>query len=593
MTRTKDNVEEHKRSKHSQDMKNKETNSENVGYMHTCISCDFNTNEYNCLRDHIDQTHKPTQDQEEMPEIGSNVDAGRDFNKSLEQENNGVETAVSCGVCGNIYDSELDCSKHMESHPSKCYKCDFWSEDTNELNTHERKEHVHHVEDEFISPQQGSQEVSPKTSCDQCDYKAKSVTELVDHILRTHKNNVEVTQCPYCEFKSIDMEGYKDHLEADHVELAMFGHIASNQLALTENFETFKNELTNILNVIINDHNIMKQESFISRQNNHDQGKKLNDIEEALANVSNLVSAGYPKKTESENTGASTNKPSVPMPKAAPIPKAAPVRARACFIGDSMISNLDLKVVENAMQSEVRIAKAYSSLDNPKEDDAKEKTRFPEKNFSVVIDAEMKKADTDILVIQAGSVDISNMKIGEDNLKKYGEYFKQETIISATNLFTYVTNALVSNPGLKKAIILKQTPQYDPKTKDPHSVKSALSQLYNDTLVQLWLGSIHKSRITLGSHNLDCAGGVREARYRSKNKYDGLHLDGPSGGKAYTESVLSILREGDLVKSPPPNYFHKYHKETEKRFTSTKDTDIRQKQNFSVPTSNRFNPLNC
>ena len=141
------------------------------------------------------------------------------------------------------------------------------------------------------------------------------------------------------------------------------------------------------------------------------------------------------------------------------------------------------------MNSYVTASRAYSTLDDVAENDAKDKARFPDKNFANVIESELKKDPTDVLIIQAGSVDISNMKTKGNNAMKYGEYFKQQTIISASNLFTTVSNAVSCNPSLSKAIIMKQTPRYDPSANDPHAIKAALAQLYNDTLVQLWLGS--------------------------------------------------------------------------------------------------------
>ena len=82
--------------------------------------------------------------------------------------------------------------------------------------------------------------------------------------------------------------------------------------------------------------------------------------------------------------------------------------------------------------------RAYSSIENNVETEASEKTRFPDKNFDAVINSELKNSETDILIIQAGSVDITNLKTKEDNPKKYGEYFKQQAILSASNLFTCV-----------------------------------------------------------------------------------------------------------------------------------------------------------
>ena len=46
------------------------------------------------------------------------------------------------------------------------------------------------------------------------------------------------------------------------MELTLLGHITENQTTLANEFESFKGELTDILNVIIEGHNAMKQELF-------------------------------------------------------------------------------------------------------------------------------------------------------------------------------------------------------------------------------------------------------------------------------------------------------------------------------------------
>ena len=87
---------------------------------------------------------------------------------------------------------------------------------------------------------------------------------------------------------------------------------------------------------------------------------------------------------------------------------------------------------------------------------------------------------------------------------------------------------------------------------------------------------------------------------------------GPSGGKAYTESVLSILRKIGLIKNTPPSYFRRYHSEysnKEEYVCPTQDVDWmndrdvrkaksypksqnRYNYKYNVPTSNRFEYLN-
>ena len=155
---------------------------------------------------------------------------------------------------------------------------------------------------------------------------------------------------------------------------------------------------------------------------------------------------------------------------------------------------------------------------------------------------------------------------------------------------------------------MKQIPRYDYSVKDPQGIKPALSQLYNDSLVKQWLESPLKDRIKLGNHDLDCAGGVRDSRYRAGRRYDGIHLYGPSGNKAYTESVLVILRGAGLVKNAPPSYFRRYHASNtapviKEYICPTQDTDylrdsdIRRNENqsrfqYSISTTNRFSHLN-
>ena len=55
-TVTTDELQEHKKNKHKRE---KTVVSETV-FLHSCISCDFRTNEYNSLRLHIDCDHRPT-----------------------------------------------------------------------------------------------------------------------------------------------------------------------------------------------------------------------------------------------------------------------------------------------------------------------------------------------------------------------------------------------------------------------------------------------------------------------------------------------------------------------------------------------------
>ena len=184
----------------------------------------------------------------------------------------------------------------------------------------------------------------------------------------------------------------------------------------------------------------------------------------------------------------------------------------------------------------------------------------------------MDKDEYENLILQAGSVDISNLKTKE-NANLYMDYFNQQTVLSATNTFNAGVNALAQQPSLKKVVILKQIPRYDPKDVDPLGLKPALSQLFNGTLMELWMNSPYKERVFIGTHNMECTGAIQSSRYKSTKtgRFDGIHLFGSSGSKSYTLSILNILRTAGLISSE-----HDYHLSCAQYKYQTKE----QRRNF-------------
>ena len=167
---------------------------------------------------------------------------------------------------------------------------------------------------------------------------------------------------------------------------------------------------------------------------------------------------------------------------------------------------------------------------------------------------EHEKTVFDGLILQAGSVDISNLNT-RDNATEHFEYFSQETTKSAENLFQVAESSLRNHPNLQKVVIMKQIPRYDTESVDPLQIKPALSEIYNNKLSELWLHSALKQKIFVGSHDrIACTGGIREARYRctQSGRFDGVHLYGPSGMKTYTNSVLEILKNAAIIPNDCP-----------------------------------------
>ena len=238
-------------------------------------------------------------------------------------------------------------------------------------------------------------------------------------------------------------------------------------------------------------------------------------------------------------------------------------------------------------------AKAYSSQKSTECNFRKKAPHFPQKNFQDVIPEELAKSEYHSLVLQAGSVDISNMNTKNTNEEDI-EYFKDETVLSAQHLFKAAENALEIQPSLEKVVIMKHIPRYDPLAADPLSLKPALSQMFNNLLTELWMSSSLKNKIVIGTHNLDCSGAIRESRYRESRtgRFDGIHLLGNSGRKFYTLSVLNILDIADLTTSEYSYHLSCPQTKYMERQRNVSDRSRNKKQSeFVLPTHNRFSRL--
>ena len=91
---------------------------------------------------------------------------------------------------------------------------------------------------------------------------------------------------------------------------------------------------------------------------------------------------------------------------------------------------------------------------------------FQKSNFRDVVPAMLVKDDYQTLLLQAGSVDITNLNTKE-NQSEHMDYYRQETVMSAKNLIQTATNALSTSSTLKKVIIMKHIPRYDPVSTVP------------------------------------------------------------------------------------------------------------------------------
>ena len=539
----------------------------------------------------------------------------------------------------------------------QCEKCDFADKDITVL--------VKHILDMHCLP-------ALKIKCDLCDYTADDETFLNLHKINMHEEDAQMQQGDmmkvfYNALGNMMMETNEVLAKMNRDTNKSMWKLMESQDILEEAVKDIKKDINDIktkesertqkdesdpaaLNEIVDSHNAIKQELFIIRKNQITE-KKIDNIEKSVANLSSIVVKHFPSnvaegnkskpasfsslfssmpstestsraskpkvaqpmKSGSNSTGSQTLHRQTKHPEcssSSPPPNRSYQRnpePKTLYLGDSISANVSFDALEEGMKTRIVSAKAYSSIHDVVSNVAKKPAIFPERNFTDVIPTELAKGVFTNLIVQGGSVHITNL-ITKDNPKEYIEYFRQEAVLSAKNIFSACENALKMKTSLKTVIILKQIPRYDRTNVDPLCMKQALSLLYNNTLTDLWMTSPLKDRIFIGNHNIECSGSIRESRYRNTQTgaFDGIHLYGSSGRKAYTQSVLNILKQAGLVDlefdhlNCAQSQFQRKQNGFNKNKTWPWDTDARKfgcgnkrqtnqnSQRFEVPLQNRF-----
>ena len=354
--------------------------------------------------------------------------------------------------------------------------------------------------------------------------------------------------CEICEKDFSTIEELNDHNASKHSpviqEMEKDLDVLKVLKELTKHLRNLTNDVNQIkTNSVILDKtaiNVMKHEIIEEVTNNSDEHNRkleirLNKMAQDLDNIKNKVL----KSTEEEANDAKKKKeetPSKSLPKKDENIHHPP--KETLLVADSIGHNIQLSKVEKAMNTKVKAVKAYGAIKDVTGSRFKLPQRYPQANFTDVIPNELKKDDFECLIIQAGSVDITNLDT-KNNANENIDSFKQETIKAATDMFNAATGALNSKTNLKKVVLMTHIPRYDLKQDDPMSLKPVLSQLYNNTIIQLWIHSPLKNKLFIGSHNLDCTGGIKASRYHNIQwgLYDGIHMFGSSGMKIFSSQL--------------------------------------------------------
>ena len=300
---------------------------------------------------------------------------------------------------------------------------------------------------------------------------------------------------------------------------------------------------------------------------------------------------------------------------------------------------MDRNKFEKNMKSSVKFVTAYGIAEDIETSYPKEPLQFPNQTFRTVVPEVINSNNIDTLVMQAGSVEITNIKVNEalmDTSRDMEDYKKQwfeQVEEDSRKLFEIAEDAIRNKPDIK-IVIVKRLPRYDCSSQDILGIKSTLSNYANSVYDQLWIksGSPKNIRIAELQLNVEQPGYLRNLIFgsRSANSFDGIHLNGPGASRHFTYRAVQAI--GNIISphDSKPSARSKPYRQTEVKYKMSKDdhsdcpqvrhqrllqskydhTDCPQTRHqqmlrsdrsysdavrgytYSIPTMNRFNPLN-
>ena len=304
---------------------------------------------------------------------------------------------------------------------------------------------------------------------------------------------------------------------------------------------------------------------------------------------------------------------------------------KIAWVGTSISKVLDKGKFESDINVELRTERAYCIKDDPN-------AYFRESNFRKVIPKVLKNNDIDTLVLQTGSIEISNIDVNQavmDPKKEIDQYRKEwfaKVEEDSSNLFDIAEDALKHASNLKKVVIIKRLPRFDRSRDDILGIKSQLSKYGNNCYDQQYIKRGRPENIRIVELNgLEPAGYLRDIVYGNVNKehYDGIHLRGKHASRHFTfravqaiKSIINCLPNPNLPRQKnerksdnhrncpqakyqthrtnqrPANYVNTQSEKANSGHQSASSSqgvsysDIVTGNKYNVPTANRYAPLN-
>ena len=216
----------------------------------SCDQCDFDTENSSALKEHIDknvhdihnrnksfgesgdvlkETHSVNQKTPVNTQMEDNFPVESNSQTVPQSKDKVADVAIMretppinrfiCGQCSKSFDTIVECNTHVQSHKSKCYKCEFESDDKMQMKLHEKTQHVlpcDHTGECNMTNHTSNKK--PSNQCDVCEEVLENQDQLLQH-KKIHQSTSQQEQppmagnysCKKCDFTSVYLKQLWDH----------------------------------------------------------------------------------------------------------------------------------------------------------------------------------------------------------------------------------------------------------------------------------------------------------------------------------------------------------------------------------------------
>ena len=383
--------------------------------------------------------------------------------------------------------------------------------------------------------------------CDYCYLTFNAISNLQYHTLQNHSMLMETQGTQTCKFCQhlIPHQTIQDHIIDSHNNVP----IQFVQDLLEANNTKSNDKIHEVLShiTILSNEVAMMKTTLKEINKTNEEDKNQNDVEL------------HPNKDR--------------VPPAAPTPQNKVVR-NILIAGDSITNALDRRQLERETGCKVDLVKMYTAKKTDLE-------KCKGKSFEETLPPELEKRNYDVVIIQGGSKEITEL----DNENDLGEKLsigEEKIAASSTALFNIAEDITKKNPQLK-VIINKRIPRVEPPEADPDAEKAKLSEYGNSILDDLWRHRGCPTNIKVQDLNISTQGRLRNLRYGAPSSKgwdgrisDGIHLRGKDGINLYTDKISETIKENFILPEVPS-------KSREKKVTFQKKEDDERYHRESCP----------